>query len=65
MKHEPIRTRSFVYGKDGEPINTDDLSPTQRQKLANWLHCNILNSLFSGQAVFTPIEPDGEEGIGA
>lgn len=51
LKYEDIKVVSYVHvGK--ELVNTEDLTPGQKERLAVQLRINWLNGLFAGQAVF-------------
>lgn len=49
---EPIRVESYVKVGERE-VNTDDLTPAQKEALAGWMKVTYLNELFRGKAVFS------------
>ena len=55
LRLEDIKVISYVHVGD-KLVNTEDLTPEQRQRLANWLKAEWLNGLFQGRAVFRPAE---------
>lgn len=59
-KKVEIKAVSYVHVGD-KLVNTDNLNDEQRMKLAKWLKCTYLNSLYQGKAIF--FDPD-EEGKG-
>jgi hypothetical protein len=50
-KEIEIKTRSFVHVGD-KLVNTQDLTPEQKKKLATWIKVTYLNALFAGKAKF-------------
>ena len=60
QKEQKITTSSYVYVGE-RLVNTDDLSPAQKEELSVWLATTYLNSLFAGRAKFRLAAP-GEEG---
>lgn len=55
-----IKVISYVHVGD-ELVNTDDLNPEQKQKLATWIKCTYLNALYEGKAKFYPVEERDKE----
>lgn len=59
-KQQKIKVISYVHVGD-QLVNTKDLNPEQKQRLATWLKCTYLNALFEGKARFYPVE-EGDKG---
>lgn len=49
--YPPIQTESYVHVGD-KLVNTRDLNPEQKKKLANWIRLTWMNNLYRGQATF-------------
>ena len=58
-KEQKIKVVSYVHVGD-QLVNTKDLDPEQRQRLATWIKCTYLNALYEGKAKFWPVT-DGEK----
>ena len=55
IRPEDIKVISYVHV--GETlVNTEDLTPQQRQRMADVLKAEWMNGLFQGRAVFKPAE---------
>lgn len=48
-----IKTVSYVHVGD-RLVDTRELDPEQRRRLANWIECTGRNALFEGRAAFYP-----------
>ncbi len=59
-KAQKIKVVSYVHVGD-QLVNTEDLDPEQRQKLATWIKCTYLNTLYAGKAKFYPVEEGGKQ----
>lgn len=57
MKSQEIKTEAYVHMGD-KLVNTQELSAAQKTQLGTWLKTTYLNTLFQGQATFTPAETD-------
>ncbi len=51
LKFEDMKAVSYVHVGD-KLVNTDELDPEQKKRLANALAVEWMNGLFRGQAVF-------------
>lgn len=59
-KEQKIKVISYVHVGD-QLVNTEDLDPERRQKLATWIKCTYLNALYEGKAKFYPVENGDKE----
>lgn len=50
-KHPPIKTVSYCY-VNGVKTCTDDLTPTQQQRLGSEIQRILAENLFRGQVIF-------------
>jgi len=57
-KEQKIKVISQVHVGD-KIVPVSELTPEQKDRLAVWLKVTYLNTLFAGQAVFSP--PEGFE----
>lgn len=58
-KEQKIKVVSYVHVGD-QLVCTDDLDPERKKRLATWLKCTYLNTLFQGKAKFYPVEGSGK-----
>lgn len=54
-KQQKIKVISYVR-VNGELVETSQLNPEQKKKLATWLKVTYLNALYAGKAKFYPLE---------
>lgn len=54
-KEIKIRVESYVHVGD-QLVNTRDLTPEQKQRLATWIKLNWCQELYRGKAVFSLAE---------
>lgn len=57
-KEQKINVVSYVHVGD-QLVNTADLNPEQKRRLATWIKCTYLNALYEGKAKFYPVEEGG------
>ena len=55
LKSQEIKAVSYVHMED-KLVSTQELNAAQKEQLGVWLKTSYLNTLFQGQAVFTPPE---------
>lgn len=54
-KQQKIKAISYVR-VNGELVETSQLNPEQKKKLATWLKITYLNHLYAGKAKFYPLD---------
>lgn len=55
MAKEAPKIKVISYVRVGEDlVETSQLSPENKQRLATWLKTTYLNNLYAGRAVFRP-----------
>jgi len=59
-KELKIKVVSYVHVGD-QLVNTEDLDTEQKRRLATWIKCTYLNTLYEGKAKFYPVEGGDKE----
>jgi len=59
-KEPKIKVVSYVHVGD-QLVNTEDLDAEQKRRLATWIKCTYLNTLYQGKAKFYPVEQGEKE----
>ncbi len=59
-KELKIKVVSYVHVGD-QLVNTEDLDAEQKRRLATWIKCTYLNTLYQGKAKFYPVEKGEKE----
>lgn len=59
-KEQKIKVVSYVHVGD-QLVNTEDLDPERKQRLATWIKCTYLNALYEGKAKFRPVGDNEKE----
>jgi len=58
-KELKIKVVSYVHVGD-QLVNTEDLDAEQKRRLATWIKCTYLNTLYQGKAKFYPVEGENK-----
>lgn len=59
-KEIKIKTVSYVH-VGGRLVETSELSPEQRQRLAYWLNCTAPNAVYAGRLKVYPTDGESRE----